>query len=76
MLLANYQGTFQSISKQFKRKCVVGRSGGNIYFRRSIEYLKRVTGLLSRVRLMYLVVYLILHNEAVEEGGFRREIVP
>lgn len=55
---------------------MVGRSGGNIYFRRSIEYLKRVTGLLSRVRLMWLVVYLILNDEAVDAGGFRGEILP
>lgn len=71
MLLANYQGTFQSISKQFKGKRVVERSGGNIYLGRSIEYLKRVTGLPSKVRLMYPVVYLILSNEVVEDGGFR-----
>lgn len=54
---------------------MVGRLGGNIYFRRLIEYLKRVIGLFFRVRLMYLVVYLILYNEVVEEGGFRWEIV-
>lgn len=47
------------------------RSGGNIYLGRSIEYLKRVTGLPSRVRLMYPGVYLILSNEVVEDGGFR-----
>lgn len=33
--------------------------------------MKRVTGLPPRVRLMYLVVYLILNNEAAEAGGFR-----
>lgn len=50
---------------------MVERSGGNIYLGRSIEYLKRVTGLPSKVRLMYPVVYLILSNEVVEDGGFR-----
>lgn len=50
---------------------MVERSGGNIYLGRSIEYLKRVTCLPSRVRLMYPGVYLVLSNEVVEDGGFR-----
>lgn len=35
---------------------------GNIYFRRLIEYLDRVIGLVFGVMLMYLVVYLSLNN--------------
>lgn len=56
-LLANIRRLFKALATDLRENEWSRGSGENIYFGRSIEYLRRVAGLASRVMLMYLVVY-------------------